>query len=60
MEVITRCVIDIETGNALSGQLPKRAQALVAEWYAIHKAELLENWKLARQHKALKNIAPLE
>ena len=55
-----KAVIDIESGDTLSGQLPKRAHALVAEWHAIHKAELLENWELARQHKALKKIAPLE
>ena len=53
-------VIDIESGDSLSGQLPQRAQALVAEWYTRHKAELLENWELACQHKALKKIAPLE
>jgi len=55
-----KAVIDIESGETLSGQLPKRAQALVAEWHVLHKAELLENWELARQHKTLKRIAPLE
>ena len=37
-----KAVIDIESGDTLSGQLPKRAHALVAEWYTRHKAELLE------------------
>ena len=27
-----KTVIDIESGDILSGRLPKRAQALVAEW----------------------------
>ena len=53
-------VIDIETGDLISGKLPKRALALIAEWRADHKAELRENWDLARQHATLKKIAPLE
>ncbi len=56
----SEAVIDIETGEVISGQLPKRALALVAEWHEEHKAELRENWKRARQHKPLKKIAPLE
>ncbi len=53
-------VLDIETGMVLSGQLPRRALALVREWQDLHKSELLENWDLARQHQPLKRISPLE
>jgi hypothetical protein len=53
-------VLDIETGTVMSGQLPKRALALVREWRELHKSELLENWELARQHQPLKRIPPLE
>jgi len=53
-------VIDIESGQLISGKLPKRALALIAEWHGEHKAELSENWELARQHRPLKKIAPLE
>ncbi len=53
-------VIDIESGNVISGDLPKRALNLVSEWRDTHVAELKENWELARQHKALKKIPPLE
>jgi hypothetical protein len=56
----SEAVIDIESGELISGKLPKRALALVAEWHAGHKTELRENWELARQHRALKKIAPLE
>lgn len=56
----SEAVIDIESGEIISGKLPKRALALVAEWHAEHKTELRENWELARQHRALKKIAPLE
>lgn len=53
-------VLDIETGTVISGQLPRRALALVREWHGLHKSELLENWELARQHQPLKRISPLE
>ena len=53
-------VIDIETGGVISGKLPKRALGLISEWQNAHKAELSENWKLAREHKTLKKIPPLE
>ncbi|HLG15214.1 MAG TPA: DUF4160 domain-containing protein [Blastocatellia bacterium] len=52
--------IDIETGDLISGELPKRALALVKEWHAEHGEELSENWELARQRQALRKIAPLE
>ena len=53
-------VVDIENGEVLSGRLPKRALSLVIEWHAEHGGELQENWERARQHKTLKQIAPLE
>jgi hypothetical protein len=53
-------VLDIETGTVISGELPRRALALVREWHDLHKSELLENWGLARQHQPLKRISPLE
>jgi uncharacterized protein DUF4160 len=53
-------VIDIETGEVITGELPKRALALVSEWRDAHIPELKENWELARQHKELKKISPLE
>ena len=56
----SEAVIDIESGEIISGQLPRRALALVAEWHTEHKAELRENWELARQHRPLKKIALLE
>ena len=56
----SEAVVDIESGELISGKLPKRALAFVAEWHADHKVELRENWELARQHRTLKKIAPLE
>ena len=53
-------VIDIETGEVISGKLPKRALGLISEWQSAHRAELSENWELARTHQPLKKILPLE
>jgi hypothetical protein len=51
--------IEIESGT-VHGEFPRRALRLVLEWAGLHKAELLENWQLARHGQPLKNIAPLE
>jgi hypothetical protein len=51
--------IEIESGT-VHGEFPPRALRLVLEWADLRKAELLENWQLARQGQPLKNIAPLE
>jgi hypothetical protein len=40
--------IDVESGK-VHGELPPRALRLVLEWAALHKAELLDDWQLARQ-----------
>ena len=53
-------VIDMETGDVISGKLPKRALGLISEWQSAHTEELSESWELARQHKTLKKIPPLE
>ena len=53
-------VIDIESGEIISGKLPKRALGLVREWHAEHKDELRENWDRSRRQRSLKKIAPLE
>jgi len=51
--------VEIETG-AVAGRFPRRALAHVLEWAQAHRAELLENWDLARQAKPLRPIEPLE
>ena len=52
--------VAIEDGRILSGTFPRRAQGLVLEWLELHRAELLEDWRLAQQRKPLMKIAPLE
>jgi len=39
---------------------PGKAQALVIEWALAHREELLNDWQLARAHKPLNDIPPLE
>ena len=52
--------INIETGEIIDGQLPKRALRLVRTWANAHRSELRANWDLARQPAPLNQIAPLE
>lgn len=51
--------IEIETGN-INGKMSIRALKMIQEWMGLHKTELLEDWRLAEQKKALFPIKPLE
>ncbi len=51
--------VEVESG-AVHGSFPPRALRHVLEWAALHKAELLTNWELAREGKPLNRIPPLE
>ena len=53
-------VIAITSGEVVDGRLPPRVLGLVQEWRECHKAELAEDWQLARERKLLKRIEPLE
>lgn len=53
-------LIEIETLSILRGELPRRALALVLEWAVLHREELRQDWKLARQGEMLKAIRPLD
>jgi hypothetical protein len=55
-----KALIAIGTLAVLRGKLSPRAMSLVTEWAGLHQAELMEDWKLARQEAELKPIAPLE
>ncbi len=52
-------VVEIRTGN-VSGNMSNRAIKLIQEWRELHKDELLKDWKLAEQKKALFAINSLE
>jgi hypothetical protein len=51
--------IEIETG-VITGTFPRRALSLLLEWYLLHKDELRGDWELAREHRPLNEIRPLE
>lgn len=51
---------DINTLEVIRGSLPKRAHAMVLEWASLHRTELIEDWKLARERKELFKIEPLQ
>lgn len=51
--------VEIESGR-IHGHFPPRALKLVLEWRDLHRAELLEDWHLAKHGEPLKPISPLE
>jgi hypothetical protein len=51
--------VEIDSG-VVNGHFPTRARALVIEWCALHRTELLEEWALARAGRPLIRLAPLE
>lgn len=55
-----RASFAIDSLDLLEGGVPRRVRALVLEWAADHRAELVANWERARQHEPLVPIAPLE
>ncbi|MDB5526427.1 MAG: hypothetical protein JWM58_4190 [Rhizobium sp.] len=55
-----QAIILIETLAIAEGALPRRARALVLEWAADHRQELIQDWLLAAEHRPLNKIEPLE
>ena len=55
-----KAVVGILDFSVLEGDLPPKALSLVMEWARMHRQELLHDWNLATQKKALEVIAPLE
>jgi hypothetical protein len=53
-------LIEIRTLEVIRGRLPRRALALVLEWAAQHRDELMEDWKLCASNQQPKKIAPLD
>lgn len=53
-------VFDIETATVLAGDFPRRARGLVEEWARRYRTELRMDWRLAREHRRLDPIPPLE
>lgn len=52
-------VVEIATGSAIEGRLPRRQAALVNEWWALHSDELQEAWNRASGGEPAGTIEPL-
>ncbi len=52
-------VVRIADG-VVAGRFPPRAIRHLPEWYDLHRAELLEDWRLAEAGEPPEPIAPLE
>jgi len=53
-------LVDIRTLEVIRGSLPRRALALVLEWAAQHRDELMEDWRLCEAMQPPKKIEPLD
>lgn len=51
--------VRIDPVGLLRGRLPPRILAMVVEWAAIHRDELLADWHLAQQRETLHSIEGL-
>jgi len=56
----TQAEYDIKTLEVIGGKIPKRANALVLEWAAEHRSELMANWDKARIPSEIDKIEPLK
>ena len=52
--------VNIDSGDIMSGNFPRRALKHVEEWLDLHRGELMEDWKLAEERRPLFRIEPLE
>jgi hypothetical protein len=48
--------VEIENGRVLAGRFSPRLTGLVQEWLVLHRNELQENWRRARQEESLERI----
>ncbi len=54
------CVVSILDSEVLQGDLPGNKLRLVLAWIELHRDELMANWELAINGKALFDIKPLQ
>ena len=52
--------VAIETLTIINGELPRRVHAMVLEWAALHRNELLEDWESCRKHELPRKIESLD
>ena len=54
-----KIAIEMNSLKILEGNFPPRALGLVMEWASQRKAELMNDWELARHNQQLQTIEPL-
>ncbi len=59
-EIFVSVKICKNSSEIIQGAMPRRALALILEWASVHRAELLEDWKLCKENQSPKKISPLE
>jgi hypothetical protein len=52
--------VDIQTGERLAGDFPRKKLNLVQTWIELHREELLANWGLAVDGESISKIEPLK
>ncbi len=53
-------LVEVETLLVFRGSLPRRALAMVLEWATLHRVELRDDWRRARNGETLNGIEPLD
>ena len=53
-------IVEISSGRVLGGRLPPRIRRLVVEWLLERRAAVTRAWELARLHRAVPRVRPLE
>jgi len=56
---VERAQVGIDPPGLLNGTLSPRALALVVEWAAIHRSELLANWDRVKARQPAMKVEPL-
>ena len=49
-------LVEIEAGEVVKGELPRKVASILREWSATHREELRHNWTLAQQFAPLDKI----
>ena len=58
-ELHSSASIGIRTLTVIRGALPRRALAMILEWAALHREELLQDWDLCATKQTPRKIPPL-
>ena len=54
-------LFNMETGNMIEGNMPRRAIRLIQDWAELHTNELQQNWhESQKDNPAFRKITPLK